>query len=528
MSNLTYWERRQVNRLFGYMQSAEDTADQIAKLYQTASGYISNQMDKIFRRFRRKHGLSETEARRLLAQLQDSTSLAELKALLGQSKDKEEIAELLAELEAPAYQARLERLQQTQNQLDQVMRNVYHQENLQNTSFYVDLANRAYYESIFQIQQRAGVAFDFSMIDPRVIDRVVGSRWSRANYSSRIWKNTEALAKSLKEELLVSLVTGRTDRETAEIIANKFAAGASKARRLVRTESAYLSSQMDMESYKECGLETYIFLATLDLRTSDICRSLDKKRFKISEQQPGVNCPPMHPWCRSTTISGISDEELAKLQQRGIDPEIGKAVKIPGNMTYQQWYDKYVKGKPAAELAEKKIKNRAADRKQFAQYKKILGADAPKTLDEFQEMKYNNSEEFENLKNQYRTQKKVLLFKEKLSKGTANLSVKKQKQQEHILGRKKWKERVRLDLKEKASAPDMFYKTVDVEQLVKEYSGTGVLQFRKGQDYPIEYISANYPVGKAFNLESGRYMDTKRFAIRYSSKGVHLHPVKEV
>ena len=130
MSNLTYWERRQVNRLFGYMQSAEDTADQIAKLYQTASGYISNQMDKIFRRFRRKHGLSETEARRLLAQLQDSTSLAELKALLGQSKDKEEIAELLAELEAPAYQARLERLQQTQNQLDQVMRKVYHQENL--------------------------------------------------------------------------------------------------------------------------------------------------------------------------------------------------------------------------------------------------------------------------------------------------------------------------------------------------------------------------------------------------------------
>ena len=101
MSDLSYWERRQVNRFFGYMQSAEDVADQIAKLYQSASGYISSYLNEIFERFQRKHKLSEAEARRLLAKLQDSTSLAELKAALQQSKDKAEIADLLAELEAP-------------------------------------------------------------------------------------------------------------------------------------------------------------------------------------------------------------------------------------------------------------------------------------------------------------------------------------------------------------------------------------------------------------------------------------------
>ena len=42
------------------------------------------------------------------------------------------------------------------------------------------------------------------------------------------------------------------------------------------------------------------------------------------------------------------------------------------------------------------------------------------------------------------------------------------------------------------------------------------------------YISAKEPIGRYFNLGKGRYEETKRFAIRYSSKGVHLHPVKEV
>ena len=98
-----------------------------------------------------------------------------------------------------------------------------------------------------------------------------------------------------------------------------------------------------MQSYEECGIETYIFIATLDLKTSDTCRALDGKRFPVAEQQPGKNCPPMHPWCRSTTICDITDEELAQMKRRARDPVTGKVKTIPGNMTYQQWYDQNVK-----------------------------------------------------------------------------------------------------------------------------------------------------------------------------------------
>jgi hypothetical protein len=50
----------------------------------------------------------------------------------------------------------------------------------------------------------------------------------------------------------------------------------------------------------------------------------------------------------------------------------------------------------------KKIKNHDADQKQYAAYKKILGDDVPKTLDEFREMKYNDPERWMYTKIDYR------------------------------------------------------------------------------------------------------------------------------
>ncbi len=100
---------------------------------------------------------------------------------------------------------------------------------------------------------------------------MINSKWSGVNYSDRIWHNTKSLAQDLKQELLINLVTGRTDSEVADIIANKYAQGASNARRLVRTESCNLANQMEMQSYEECGIETYIYVATLDLKTSTVC-----------------------------------------------------------------------------------------------------------------------------------------------------------------------------------------------------------------------------------------------------------------
>lgn len=185
---LSYWEQRQVQNMYHYMEKAEDAADQIAKLYQKASGYISHQADAIFDKYQTKHRLTEAEAYRLINQLQDKASLDELLQKLRNGEDHRK--ELLAKLEAPAYQARLERLKQLQNQIDQIMTEVYDQEKQKNRSHYVDLGNEAYYRGIFDLQQQAEAAFGFSYISAKQIEVAINRKWSGKNYSERIWKNT--------------------------------------------------------------------------------------------------------------------------------------------------------------------------------------------------------------------------------------------------------------------------------------------------------------------------------------------------
>ena len=258
--------------------------------------------------------------------------------------------------------------------------------------------------------------------------------WSGKHYSTRIWNNTKDLAQTLKEEMLVSLLTGRPERETAELISLKFASGAMQARRLVRTESAFVSGELTAKAYEECEIEKYRFLATLDLKTSKICRELDGKVFQVSERKKGQNYPPMHPWCRSTTISIIDEDILKKMERRAYDPKTGRTMMVPANMTYQQWYQKYVDGNPEELAEEKAIKNHASDKKQYEEYRKILGTEILDSFVKFQKMKYNEPEKLEFIKLDYRRRSDLLQNPGKKLPNAENVTLPESKFTNYLLG----------------------------------------------------------------------------------------------
>lgn len=408
MKNDSYWENRAAWDMYHRMEDAEQTADLLAKVYRNSSMLLTHKAKDIFEKYMTKHGLSETQAWNLLNTMQDQTSLEELlNALRNKDSDKTK-QELLRELEAPAYRVRIERLQDLLRQVDTVMQEVYQQEQLFDTSFFQNLCEDTYYHSIYSIQKRMGYGFSFSNISQKQISQVLSMNWSGSHYSQRIWKNTQELSETLKQELLVSLLTGRTDRETSEVIMNRCGAGAMQARRLVRTESCFLSGELTARSYEECGIEKYRYLATLDLRTSKICRELDGKIFSMKDRKAGKNYPPMHPWCRSTTISVIDEDELRNMKRRAYNPKTGRTETVPANMTYDQWYKKYVKGNAQAEAEEKSVQNAASDKKQYERYREILGKDAPKRFADFQEMKYNDTEKWRFTKLDYQRRNELL------------------------------------------------------------------------------------------------------------------------
>ena len=150
------------------------------------------------------------------------------------------------------------------------------------------------------------------------------------------WRNSQIMAKKLEQVLLKGVMTGKSYRKLAVELEEMSEDGVFAAERLIRTEMTYIANQAELQAYK-VGIEEYIFVATLNSRTSKPCRKMDRKRVKISEAVVGENLPPLHPWCRSTTRIGIDDEVLATMQRRARDPQSGKTYLIPANMSYYEW-----------------------------------------------------------------------------------------------------------------------------------------------------------------------------------------------
>lgn len=502
-----YWENRQAQMMYEYMEDAEAVSQELADIYAKASRHLSFEMDEIFDKFRDKHNLTDKEARELLNKLRNSTDIAELKEAL--AKDPKNTA-LLAEMESGAYRARIERLEQLQAEIDRMMQEVFEQEKEVTTSHYVDLAANSYYREIYNVQRQVGFQFSFSAVDPKAVVMLLQSEWSGANYSARIWKNTQGLAKEVKEQMIIGLLTGKRQEEMAREIANKYATGAFEARRLVRTESNFVNGQMQMAAYEECDAEKYEFVAVLDLRTSEQCRELDGKVFLVKDAVPGKNINPMHPFCRSTTIIHLDDEVTEGLKRRARNPVTGKNEFVPADMNYREWYKQNVANNPKALAAEKMIKNRSSDKKQYERYREVIGKKAGKSLADFQEMKYNKPEEWEGIHTRYKDTK----LKEKIRSDSTNKTIHSGKQGKHILGHNNYKEgRSYLTITEQQA-----------QELVNQYAGTGkIIRDRNGKYTGKERITTQEQIGVCKDLE-GNEVPTKSFMIHYSKGGVHIVP----
>ena len=342
MNNQDYWTQRKANLIYEQMDKAEKQADKFDEIYKQSKAYLDKQINKVFDKFQRDYGLSENVARQVLKTMKNKKDLAELRRMLEARPNDPNIQRLLADLDSPAYAYRMKRLERLNDDLDRMRESIYHSEKNGSDTFYSDLMKDSYYKATFDLQQQTGLAYSFSDLPETEIKRLRGLKWTGEAYSDRIWDNTGALASSVKDELLVSLMTGRSVRDTSQAIAERFEVGKGKARRLVRTESAFFHNQMELLSYEDAEITKYKFVAVLDRRTSRICQEHDNKVYDTDKAVPGVNYPPLHPWCRSTTIAHDEDADYSKLERRARNPETGKVEYVPADMTYKEWYSEYV------------------------------------------------------------------------------------------------------------------------------------------------------------------------------------------
>lgn len=121
---------------------------------------------------------------------------------------------------------------------------------------------------------------------------------------------------------------------------------------LVRTSLNQVANASSQQTYEanQSVTSKYKYVATLDSRTSAICRALDGQEFVYGKGP----VPPQHFNCRSTTVPIIDYERL------GIEPpKPGKRRSrdglVPGDQTYGQWLNNQDDETIADALGPKKV-----------------------------------------------------------------------------------------------------------------------------------------------------------------------------
>lgn len=516
MNNRDYWKRRSLNLEQLLYARADETVQHISRLYGLAQENIFQQIEKIFATYVKGGALNEEKAMQLLTVRETEEARAVLmeqyRKATGQAK-----RDLWARLSAPAYASRISRLQALRDCLYAQARTVGLEEVSYVRDRLSDTLEQSYYRTTFDIQQDVGAYYDFNRLSDNQIKAAIAADWSGKNWSDRIWDNNQIFADAVQDTVTVGIMAGLRYDEMRDnllhVIGMDEDEGARyRAKRLVMTECAYVANQGHRMGYQAAGIEYYIFLATLDLRTSEICRSLDGKRFPVAEARAGTNLPPMHPHCRSTTMPDMTDAELRKIKRAARDPVTGKSVTVPGDMTYQEWYAKYVTGNSQAEANEKAVQNKAADRAEFARYQAVLGTNAPKTLAEFQQMKYTDGNGWGELRTAYQDE----TLKADIRAGKYNLTVNPEKQARHLLDSDGYI----------AGRSYLLISNSELQEIVNQRAGTGRIDHTRRNSGQIqEIIDCGTAVGVVVHSD-GTEEITSLLKIHYSKTGVHAVPQK--
>ncbi len=353
MRSEDYWRERTLlvedtlhNKGVEYYQHLHDQYRQAAKKTQQEISVLYNKLAA-------NNGITMAEAKRLLT----TNELKEFRWTVDEyikfGKENAISGQWMKQLENASLRYRISRLEAMKIQMQHNAECLFASEADGMTKMLTDLYTEGYYRTAHMIETGFGVKHSFAKLDKRRIDMVIGKPWAAdgKNFSERIWgSHRPALVNDLHSGLTQAIVRGEAPDKLIQNISKKYNVAASKAGNLVMTESAYFGNASQQDCYAELDVEEQQFCATLDTRTSDLCRSMDLKIIKSSDVEIGVNAPPLHCRCRSVMVPYFEDDETEARSARDAE---GNRITVPGDMSYQDWYDKYIKGSASSKAVAK-------------------------------------------------------------------------------------------------------------------------------------------------------------------------------
>lgn len=343
-NNPAYWSQRMKlmedalkDRSFSYVENME-------RQFMAAQAEVERQIAVWYQRFAANNQISLADAKRLLT----AGELAEFRWTVGEyiayGQQNALDGAWMRQLENASARVHVSRLEAIKLQIQQQAEALY-----SNQLDLVDAAARemylgSYYGTAFELQRGLGVGWTMQAINEATIAKVLSRPWTADNltFRDRCWTNKQALVNSVNTQLTQMIIRGEAPDKAIATISHQFKVGRDKAGRLIMTEAAAFSSAAQKDCYGELGVERFKVVATFDKDTCEICGAMDGEVFKMADYQIGLTAPPFHPWCRCCTCPYYAD--MAGLGERWTRSPDGTTSKVPADMSFDEWRQKFVQG----------------------------------------------------------------------------------------------------------------------------------------------------------------------------------------
>lgn len=372
--NGAYWRKRAIELAEKQKQEDDDLCLRFHREYERILHELDKELSIFYARYAANESVNMADARRLLR----DAELEDFRMSLDEFRDKALAGGFDKELEEVYLRSRISRLQALQTQVELRMMELFSSQRDVLRDHLQERYTDTYYRTVYAVSQQVDVASTFARIDPQTVEKILAVPWLGSEFSSRIWADKDKLTRELMQTLSRGFVRGDSlDRMTKEF-AQRMGVSESRAATLIHTESAHMAAAAAEQGYRETGVQSYRFEAALDLKTCAVCGALDQREFQLTEHETGINYPPLHPRCRCTTVPVTEFQIGSKRAAR--NPATGKTEYVEKKLAYEEWRKKYVEEN--------------ADKTEWEEYQRILGEKAPKTLEEFRNIKYTESKKW--------------------------------------------------------------------------------------------------------------------------------------
>ena len=335
-----YWSKRKEREFTAGEKEAYRTLIDIEKVYKRTILQIEREINMFYGKYAKKENITLEEARQQLNR-HELKSFNEYIQELIELHSKEITEDELNKLKILRAKARISRLDELQASIEYELDKMTKLTGDEIEKYLSQTFEEGYYTAAYDMDQYVARSISFNRLAPNQVKAALNTKYLASNFSSSLWTNSKKLMIILNQEIPRGLALGYNPRKLANLVSKKIQSNYNSTVRLVRTEYNRILNEATSEGYKACGVSEYKILATLDNRTSEICQEMDGEIFNLNDREIGVNYPPFHPNCRTTTIPYFEpdeiDEEYGGVGTRLAKDDNGNYYEVPADVTYKEW-----------------------------------------------------------------------------------------------------------------------------------------------------------------------------------------------